>query len=445
VTAVDPMEPVDPALLDRAEVRAALSARDVGAVYRLLGKAGVTQRQIAQLTQQSQSEVSAIVQGRQVRDVWVLERIADGLGAPRAWMGLGYGEGEPDAPSAEEDEDVKRRALLAATTAAALGQVVAGLGEFAEVALPSGESLPARLGMVQVHTVRAVTERLRGVARYYGGQAELFGAAARLYTRWMRVPATEAIKAQLAAALAELHTEAGWCCHDSGLDGTGHFARGLGLAGEAGDAYGIANAAWHAGVTLIHNGYPNDALKLFQLGQIRLGGMVPGTSTPATRRIDDPRLSPLAARLSRQSAAAYALLNMPEQAQRYLAQAHGEWASHDASEQAGRDFETAVIQLDLHRLDVAERFAASAVRTFGEGHRRDRIWAELLLAEAQVRAGEPRGLAMAHHAIEAVSTLQSVAARQQRLIPLITALEARPSNDTHELAQLARKITATRI
>jgi hypothetical protein len=50
---------------------------------------------------------------------------------------------------------------------------------------------------------------------------------------------------------------------------------------------------------------------------------------------------------------------------------------------------------------------------------------------------------MAHHAIEAVSTLQSVAARQQRLIPLITALEARPSNDTQELAQLARKITVT--
>ncbi|MGH3867698.1 MAG: hypothetical protein ACRDQ4_16485 [Pseudonocardiaceae bacterium] len=61
-----------------------------------------------------------------------------------------------------------------------------------------------------MHTVRAVTERLRGVARYYGGQAEVFGAAATLYTRWMRVPAADAVKVQLAAALAELHTEAGW-------------------------------------------------------------------------------------------------------------------------------------------------------------------------------------------------------------------------------------------
>jgi len=112
-------------------------------------------------------------------------------------------------------------------------------------------------------------------------------------------------------------------------DWTGHFTRGLSLAGEAGDAYGIANAAWHAGVTLIHNGHPNDALKEFQLGQIRLGGCVPGTSTPATRRADDPRLPHLAARLSRQSSA-YALLNMPEQAQRYLAEVHDGWAPHNA-------------------------------------------------------------------------------------------------------------------
>jgi hypothetical protein len=313
------------------------------------------------------------------------------------------------------------------------------------VALPRGESLPSRLGMVHAHTVRAVTERLRGVARYYGGQADLFSAAAKLYTQWMQVPATETIKARLAAALAELHTEAGWCCHDSGLDGTGHFTRGLWLASEAGDAYEIANAAWHAGVMLIHNGHPNDALKEFQLGQIRLGGFVPGMSTPAPRRADDPRLPTLAARLSRQSAAAYALLNRPEQAQRYLTEAHEGWAPHDAFEHAGRDFEIAVIQLDLHRLDTAEHFAASAVHTYGEGHRRDRIWAELLLAEVHVRTGEPRGLMMARHAIEGVSTLQSVAARRQRLIPLVTALEARPNGDTQELAQLARKIAATRI
>lgn len=50
-------------------------------------------------------------------------------------------------------------------------------------------------------------------------------------------------------------------------------------------------------VALVCNGHPNDALKLFQLGQFRLGG-----SIPATPRTDDPRLPTLTARLNRQSA-----------------------------------------------------------------------------------------------------------------------------------------------
>src|SRR5215831_14510988 len=54
-------------LWEQPELRAVLAARDVGAVYRALQDFGVAQRQIAQLTGQSQSEVSAILGGRQVR------------------------------------------------------------------------------------------------------------------------------------------------------------------------------------------------------------------------------------------------------------------------------------------------------------------------------------------------------------------------------------------
>jgi hypothetical protein len=57
------------------------------------------------------------------------------------------------------------------------------------------------------------------------------------------VPVTEAATAQLAAALAELHSAAGWSCDDSGMDVTGYFTRALRLGGEAGDAYGTTNAA----------------------------------------------------------------------------------------------------------------------------------------------------------------------------------------------------------
>lgn len=179
------MHEIDPTLLDDDNVRAALATRDVGTLYRLLGRLGVTQRRIAQLTGQSQSEVCEILKDRKVRDVWVLERIADGLGIPRARMGLSYGEQglDPSLVKEEVDEEMQRRALLAATWAAALGQAFLGLGELTELALPSGQALPSRLDMSHVHAVRAVTDRLVSVARYYGGQADLFGAAATLYTR----------------------------------------------------------------------------------------------------------------------------------------------------------------------------------------------------------------------------------------------------------------------
>jgi tetratricopeptide (TPR) repeat protein len=358
-------------------------------------------------------------------------------------MGLGYGEEDADSPSADNvDEDMKRRALIAATSLAVLGQVIDGLGEPIELALPIGQALPPRLSMSHVHAVRAVTERLVSVTRYYGGQADLFGAAVQLYTRWLTVPAADAVKAWLAATLAELHAQAGWACYDSGVDGRGHFTRALRLADQAGDAYGIANAAWEAGMTLVRNGHPNDALKLFQFGLLHLGGF--GKPTSATLRADDPRVPILTARLNRQSATAYALLNIAEQAKRRLTEAHDGWAPRDAFERAGGDFVTAGVQLDLGRLDIAEQFAASAVRIYGEIHRRDRAQAELLLAEIYVRGGEPRGLTLAHQAIEEVSYLHSVAARQARLLPLAAALEARPGSDTRELAHTARKVAVTR-
>jgi transcriptional regulator with XRE-family HTH domain len=429
---------VDPAFLERDDVRAALAARDVGTIYRLLWRAGVSQHQIARLTGQSQSEVSEIFKGRQVRDVRVLERIADGLGIPRARIGLSYGEQTPDPPSAEEemDEDVKRRILLAATSTAALGQTFPGRGE---LPLPTGQALPSRLSMSHVHEVRAFTDRLVGMARYYGGQADHFGAAVTLYTPWMQVPAPDAIKAQLAATLADLHAEAGWACYDCGLDGRGYFTRGLRLTGEGGDTYGITKAAWTAGATLVRAGHPNDALKLFQLG-----GFSASKSTRATPRADDPRLATITAFLNLNSATAYALMDGPHQATRHLAQAHDGWEPRDAFERAAMDRATAGLHLDLGQLDTAEQCAASAVRTYSENHRRGRTLAAPLLAEVHVRTGEPQGLTLARQAIEDVSTLHSLAARGERLIPLATALEARPNIDTRELARIARQI-ATRI
>ncbi|MGH3913599.1 MAG: helix-turn-helix domain-containing protein, partial [Pseudonocardiaceae bacterium] len=435
--------------------RAALAERDIGAVYGILYRSGVPQREIARRTGQSQSEVSEIMHGdRRVRDVEVLERIADGLGVPRPLLRLlshvpsddGAYPTREDGPDPEVDEEVKRRALIAATSLAALGQVIKEMGELVELALPrSGqESLPSRLTMGHVRAIEAVTERLRGLNRQYGGQAELFSTAARHYTRWLGVAAPEAVTARLGCALAELHTEAGWACHDSGVDGSGHFTRALRLADEAGDAYGIASAAWQAAKTQLQVGHPDGALKLLQLGQCTLEGFQPGKSTPATLRTDDPRVPTLVARLNRDSATAYVLMNDFKQAQAYLAKAHDGWAPRDEFERAGMDLTTAWIQIDLHQLDTAQGLAASAVRTYSDAHGRGRTMAALTLAELYVRTGEPRGLGLARSAIDAVVPLCSMRARE-RLVPLVAALEARPGTDAKELARTARQVATTKM
>ena len=117
---------VTPEAWEDSEMRSALAAREVSTIYKLLRRRGVSQRQIAAMTGQSQSEVSEILKGRQVMAYDVLVRIADGLGVPRGYMGLAYDEvtaarvaATREAPEAEESEDVKRRKFLAHAAAVA--------------------------------------------------------------------------------------------------------------------------------------------------------------------------------------------------------------------------------------------------------------------------------------------------------------------------------------
>jgi transcriptional regulator with XRE-family HTH domain len=406
------VETVDSALFGRGDVRAALVYGDLGEVYRLVEQAGVSARRIARLTSHSAAEVRQIMNGRRVSDVGVMGRIADGLGISRAWLGVDLFQGEP-SPA-----DVEQRELL-----------------------------PSRVDMVKIAQVRARTEGLREMGRRFGGQAWLLGRIATSYAQWRRVPAPKTITMLLAAALAEMYTEAGWAYYDCGADGTVCFVNAQRLAGEARDSYEVANACWHAGLTWVRSGHPQDALTLFQIAQLRLRKFPPGPPTPGSLGAEDPRLPTLTAWLSRSSATAYALLNNPEQAQRCLAEANEGWEPRDAFERASADLATAEIQLDLGRLEAAQQFATSAVRTYdAEAHRRGRTLAELLLAEVSVRTGDPQGLALARHAIDEVSELSSMAARRERLLPLAAALEARPGPEPQELVvHLAREVAATRV
>lgn len=97
---------------DGPEMHRALAGRDISTVYRLLCETGLSQAQIAKLTEQRQSDVSEIANGRRVLSYAVLERIADGLGIPRGHLGLAYADADGDLdtyPGGGDETDPTQR------------------------------------------------------------------------------------------------------------------------------------------------------------------------------------------------------------------------------------------------------------------------------------------------------------------------------------------------
>ena len=261
---------LDPAIFTAPAMRVALAARDITRVYRLLNEAGVPQRTIAALVGQSQSEVSAIINGRRVRAYDVLARICTGLGLPREAMELSFGAYPVDSSvseSGEEDEaDVLRRQfdhLLAVAGVAALGTVIPGLGKLSSPGLPPGQPLavPARIGRADVEVIRDLTSAVAVAARTMGGQAGPACSLAGWADRCLTAEASDASRKALLAALADLHVIAAWCCHDSyaPVSAHQHFARAVELATEAGDSYRASYALRYAATMLIHRDQPNNA------------------------------------------------------------------------------------------------------------------------------------------------------------------------------------------
>lgn len=416
----------------------ALAERDVTVIYRLLKEAGVSQRQIARLTGQSPSEVSEILKGRQVMGYDVLVRIAEGLGVPRAWMGLAYDEGAESANPAvgEEvvDEDMKRRALFAVASTALLGAPV--LGEVLKLPTPptTPTPLPTRLVASDIAALKELTARLRSVARTYGGGADVVTSVATRSRSLMSVPASDPIKNKLESALADLHTLAGWCCVDSGLhdQARANFATAMDFAARAGDGAQLASAFWHAGIHMRDAGAYNDGLKACQLGLIKLG------ETP-----DAPGAAETTAWLNVESARVQAAMGHHAAAERSLKIAH-EWQPTTAYDIADMECVTSYVYLWLGRLDTAEKFAASSVRKWAaEGtSRREGVLADIALATIHMKTRQSDAATLAHRAITGVALLRSSRIRRIKLAPLIEALDTRADSTSIDLAHRARQLAA---
>ena len=430
--------PVSPDAWEEPELRRVLAARDISSVYRLLRRVGISQRQIAALTGQSQSEVSEILKGRQVMAYDVLTRIADGLGVPRGYMGLAYDDatqtsvvGPADGALAEEDESVKRRNLLAHGAAVLFGTAVLGADRGERVPTPAQTPAPGRIGMTDVKQVEAATKALRALDYRFGGGACRDAVVAQLSwgQRLVGATATDTVRTRLHRALADLQNLAGWTTFDVGLmdSSRSHFARAMEFAKQSGDDGLMANILYRIGRVYLHEQLPNDALKWFQLGQI--AAQESGSELAV-------------AVLCANEAWAYAMMDNDVQAMKLLGRARDELARADLD--TAPDWTRFFNETDMHAMTgsvhtelgrTRPKYTASAIPSlvraldgYDDSMGRSRAFMTAALATNHLRQGDiDHGVRTARRALELADGLRS-ARVSDRMRPLEQEVVRRAAN-----------------
>jgi tetratricopeptide (TPR) repeat protein/transcriptional regulator with XRE-family HTH domain len=449
-------EPIGPHLWERPQLRVALARRDISEVYRLLGAVGVSQRQIAALTGQNQSEISDISQGRQVQAYDLLARIADGLGIPRGYMGLAYTDSttqrlattvrtNPHPTPQPEDAWMERRTFLGLVSKIVMGATLTAT-EWDHIATtPHDTPVPHQVGASEISQLRAVTGVLRVHDAAHG--AGSCRDAIIAHTRWaeslLTAEHSDQIRPQLLSAVAEAKTLAGWTAHDLGRakEARQYLTQALQTTQQAEQPAHSAIVLYYLGRVPLDNGDPDEALKLFQLGQIAAQN-----SRSAT---------PVAFLLANE-AVAYAHLGDARQALTALRRAEDEYAhagqDHDQPEfirmfdHVALDTAAARVLSQLGLTDAGYRAQAISRldKTLSEdtaARARQRAFNQAWLATCILADGDPTaGTQIATHALDAVRDLTSPRLLEQ-LAPLQALASRYPNHDdARQLVQELRLI-----
>lgn len=273
--------PVDPRIWDEPLMRAALHKRDMGAVFVLLRRHGISQRRISALTGQSQSEVSEICHGRQVMAYEVLARIASGLGIPPGLMGMAYSPdtvvsaaltASPLAAREVTDSMPDRREFLGVLAKVAVG-VSLSAADLAILSAPATATpAPTRVGTTEVVQLRELTRVLWVQEKRLGGGAVREGALAQLGwgQQLLRGSYTDMVGRELYGVLADLFGLVGWSSHDMGLPGDAlrYLGKSMAAAAEIDDPMRSAIAIEQISRVYLRQGAQDEALKVLQLGQL---------------------------------------------------------------------------------------------------------------------------------------------------------------------------------
>lgn len=426
---------INPVIWERPQMRQALAARDMATFYRLLQRHGISQRHIAALTSQSQSEISEILNGRQVMAYEVLARIADGLKIPRGYMGLAYDPSSARLAGATSsdrrcgpDEDERVRSLLGHAAQVTIGAAAGNAGEWAEPLAPEETPVPCRIGMADVEQVETVTRTLRALDYQHGGGACRDAVVAQLTwsQRLLHARCSETVARRLHQALADQHNLAGWTSFDVGLydPARGHLARALEQAKHAKDSSLAANVLYRMGRVHLHCDRTLDALRFFQLGQICA---------------QDASCERTVAMLCANEAWAYALLGDAELAVKSINRARDEFArARDHSSPtwvaffgaADLDASSGMIYASLGdaHLGTAADYLTNALRGRDLNMSRSRAFELTALATVQLRAGDlGSGIENGHHAVTLATEVRSV-----RILDRLAPLQAAAAMRAHE-------------
>jgi transcriptional regulator with XRE-family HTH domain/tetratricopeptide (TPR) repeat protein len=447
-------EPINPDIWERPQMRVALARHNIGEVYRLLGTVGVSQRRIAALTGQNQSEVSDITQGRQVQAYDVLARIADGLGIPRGYMGLAYTDATTqqltiqDRIICERDDLMERRTFLGLVSKIVMGAILTPDELDLLVVVTPAAPTPMHVGATEVGQLRAMAQALRTYDATHGGGSCRNAILAQ--TQWaeslLTADCPDIIRPDLLSAVAELKTLAGWTAHDLGLakEARQYLTQAVRSTQESGDAAHTAIVLHYLGRVPLDNGYPAEALKYFQLGQIAA---------------QDSRSGLAVAFLLANEAVAYAHLANPQQALTALRRAEDEYAHaihNDHSPEFTRFFDqvalrtaTARVHSTLGLTDVKHRELAitilnQALTEAPADRARQRAFNLAWLATCTLADGDlTTGTQIGNQALDAIREVRSKRLLDH-LAPLQTEAQRHQHNsDARQLAHDVHLLRAT--
>jgi tetratricopeptide (TPR) repeat protein len=250
--------------------------------------------------------------------------------------------------------------------------------------------------------------------------------------------ATDQVRDRLYVALADLHNLAGWTSFDSGLTDAArnHFGRALELAKAGSCDPLVANILYRMGRVYLHQNAPNDALKLFQLGQLAA---------------QDSGSELAVAVLCANEAWAYAAMKNERQAMKLIVRTKDEFSRADRSNvdswvkffdetdlyaMIGTIHTVLAQEVDRRHTRYAIPALTRAIGTYGDDMARSKAFNLSALATNHMIDGDvDHGTRVGRSAIELAESIKS-ARTKDRMRPLrVEADKRRNNSDARDLAE----------